>query len=131
MRKKRTTTLMTPGTTTKKRRMTMTTPMDLLEARRRFEKLLVLAGYSHTGNWAEKIYKPEKNVSSMVLNGMPDTRAVLWFEKGEWEGMISIAVGENGEFPMIGGKIQRVEKQSWKPLHFNYIVKYIDDHRSL
>lgn len=87
--------------------------MELSEARRRFEKLLVLSGYSMTGLWAEKPYEEEKiYVSSMALTNMPDTRGVLWFENGDWQGMIAVAVGENGEFPLTGDRIRRASPSS-------------------
>lgn len=92
----------------------MTTPMELTEARRRFEKLLVLAGYSMTGKWTEKYHLAESGVSSMALTNIPEVRGVLWFEDGHWQAMLAIRVGEDGEFPLTGGRILRRENQFWQ-----------------
>jgi hypothetical protein len=109
------------------------TKMDLLEARRRFEKLLVEHRYSMSGVWTDKYHEEESKykVSSMALKDMSNTRAVLWYEAGNWQGMISIAVGEDGEFPIVGGRIIRAEDQPWKLLHFNFLSKKIEGIRYL
>lgn len=112
--------------------------MDHLEARRRFEKKLVLRGYSMSGAWTKKYHDQDKNenVYSMALNGTSNTRAVLWpmgkgsTEAEEWIAMISIAVGEEGEFPITGGIITRWNSDDWQLGTFKSLASRIDEVRS-
>jgi len=109
--------------------------MDHQEARRRFEKKLVLRGYSMTGQWTKKYHDQDdnENVYSMALNGMNNVRAVLWplnRKSEEWMAMISIAVGEDGEFPITGGVITRWNTEEWSLGTFKSLSKKIDDIRS-
>lgn len=116
------------------RRHLTTNLMDQVEARRRFEKKLVLRGYSMTGIWTKKYHDQEEreNIYSMALNGMDNVRAVLWpmgkssTEAGEWIAMISIAVGEDGEFPLTGDIITRHNSNVWQLATFKSMVKRID-----
>jgi hypothetical protein len=116
----------------------MTQLMDHQEARRRFEKKLVLRGYSMTGMWTKKYHDQDEqeSVYSMALKGMPDTRAVLWpLKKGsteaeEWIAMISVAVGEDGEFPLTGDIITRHNSNSWQLATFKSMTKRIEEVRS-
>jgi hypothetical protein len=110
--------------------------MDHLEARRRFEKKLVLRGYSMSGAWTKKYHDQadNENVYSMALNGMSNTRAVLWplnRKSEEWIAMISIAVGEDGEFPITGGVITRWNSNEWSLGTFKSLSKKIEETRYL
>jgi hypothetical protein len=113
----------------------MSNIMDYIEARRRFEKKLVLRGYSMTGMWTKRYHDQDKNedVYSMGLNGMSNVRAVLWplgKKSEEWMAIISIAVGEDGEFPITGGAITRWNSNEWPLGTFKSVSKRIDDIRS-
>jgi len=90
--------------------------------------MLVFAGYRMTGMWTEKYHEQtdQESVSSMALRDLPNVRAVLWTEKGEWQGMISIAVGEDGEFPLTGGRILRREKQIWTLQSFSLLLPRLE-----
>jgi hypothetical protein len=110
-------------------------PMDYIESRRRFQKKLVLKGYSMTGLWTKKYHDQDdnENVYSMSLNYLPDTRAVLWplnKKKDRWGAMISIAVGEDGEFPITGGTITRWNEEEWTLGSFKSMSKRIDEVRA-
>jgi len=114
--------------------MTMTTTrtiqmMDPSEARRRFEKMLVDSGYSMTGKWTDKYHEQteKENVFSMAIKQFSDVRAVLWIEKGDWQGMISVAVGESGEFPLTGGRLIRRETQLWSLQPYHLLASRIEE----
>lgn len=91
------------------------TQMLAPEAQRRFEKALIDAGYSTSGKWALK-RDIEAGIATLTITGMPDVRGVLWIERGEWHGMIAIAVGTDGEFPLTGAKLIKDEwGLNWSP----------------
>lgn len=110
-----------------------TFPMELPEARRRFEKMLVEADYTWApGPWMKKGHKEIDFITSKSLQDMPDTRAILWYESGDWQGMISVKVGEDGEFPLTGGRIIRdlnIKKIWWEPKSFPLLRERIDEVR--
>lgn len=107
-------------------------PMDLTEAKRRFEKKLVLRGYSMSGNWWTRVNESKKwETHWMSLRDLPDTRAVMWAEgKDKWIAMISVTVGQEGEFPITGGTITRFNSDSWQLGSFKSLVKRIDEVRT-
>lgn len=108
-----------------------TNQMDPLEARRRFEKKLVLRGYSMSGHWVVRLIEHKNwETHSMALRGMPDCRAVMWLEgKERWVAMIAVAVGENGEFPITGGVITRWNMNEWQLGSFKSLSKRIEEVR--
>ena len=82
--------------------------IDLPEAQRRAEGMLVRQGYVAMGRWVETLYADSKEpIYSMKLVGLDDTRILLWKEPHFWRCTIAIAVGRTGDFPIAGGRIER------------------------
>lgn len=95
----------------------MTDEMDLDEAKRRFEKALVLSGYAFpSGPWMDSAFDGKTQIHSRYLEGLYGARAVLWKEKDGWAVVISFQVGEWGEFPLLGSRLTRWNEDKWKPL---------------
>lgn len=82
--------------------------MELTEAKRRLESTSIARGYQTTGRWVEKMHDDEATgIYSMALTNMPQTRLVLWRNKGQWWGMIAVQIGEDGEYPITGSEFDR------------------------
>lgn len=90
----------------------MRSEIDLEEVKRRAEGMLVRQGYTMYGRWTNKYFDDgEKSpLWSMLLRKLDETRILLWEEQDHWRAMISIAVGEDGEFPVAEGIIKRYQK---------------------
>lgn len=78
----------------------------LEEAKRMFKLALHRAGYSYTGIWSEY----NKQVFEMALldkskASLAPLRAVMWPYDGDWQIMLSVKVGEHGEFPLTSGEL--------------------------
>lgn len=112
-------------------------PMEVGEARRRFEKLLAMRGYSdqYSFGWRVK----GKNIKSIYyLHPIPCLksdemilRGLLWPEGDKWYASLSLKVGKQGEMIISGGELKRVEKQTWSPPPFSKYKKTIEKDRQL
>lgn len=90
--------------------------MERDEARRRFEKALVLAGYSTRGVWVDEGLGVESQaVMIKGGKGLRGFRAVLWHVARGWECMLSFRVWQKGEFPLTGDRLTREEGVTLKP----------------
>lgn len=71
--------------------------------------MLVRLGYTVSSRWTDKYEADaEKNpLWSMSLQGLKDTRVLLWEEKDHWRAVISVAVGKDGEYPIAEAIILR------------------------
>lgn len=82
--------------------------MELEEAKRRFEAILVEKGYAMSGHWTNKYHNQEREpVYSMAMKYLPHCRALLWQAGLSWQGMLSVRAGLYGEFPIAGDVISR------------------------
>lgn len=99
----------------------MNDEMDLDEAKRRFEKILILSGYSFSlGPWKES-HDGKIKIYSKYIEDLYGARAVIWQEKDGWAAVISFQVGEWGEFPILGNRLTRWNEDKWKPTPMNAI----------
>lgn len=100
--------------------------MDSPQAMRRIEKAAIESGYSTTGKWITT-----EAGHSLALTNMPDCRLILWQDKGEWAGMLAVAVGEEGEFPLTGARLTVTEEEGllWRPKPFHLLRDRIDEVR--
>jgi hypothetical protein len=91
--------------------------IELDEAQRRAEGMLVRQGYVAKGVWTNKYYNDgeKEPLWSMKLVGFDDTRVLLWKERTHWRATISVAVGKDGEFPVCEGFIERGNKDKFIP----------------
>ena len=110
----------------------MITQMETPQAQRRLEKAAIEAGYTTTGKWIER-----DDQFSIALTNMPDCRLVLWKEtkrsNTSWFGMLAVAVGEDGEFPLTGAELVFTEEEGllWKPKPYALLRERIEEIRKL
>lgn len=91
--------------------------IDLDEAIRRTEGMLVRQGYRAYGKWTDKFYDDgeKEPLWSTALVGVEDSRLLLWPEKDHWRAVISVMVGKKGHFPVCEGLILRDNKDKFIP----------------
>lgn len=101
--------------------------MNPPQAQRRIEKAAIESGYATTGKWIER-----DDQFSIALTNMPDCRLVLWNEKDKsWFGMLAVSVGEDGEFPLTGAKLQFSEEEGllWRPQPYSLLRERLNEVR--
>lgn len=91
--------------------------IDLSEAIRRAEGMLVRQGYLTMGRWSDQYYWDDSKepLYSTKVVGFDDTRILLWKDSHMWRCVISIIVGSRGDFPIAGGRIERGNKTKFLP----------------
>lgn len=94
-----------------------TLSIDLEEAKRRVEGMLVRQGYRAADYWTTKYYDDgEKNpLWSMALIKHENARVLLWQERDHWRATISVQVGKFGVFPVCEGIIERKRDKFMPP----------------
>lgn len=103
------------------------TKIELDEAMRRTEAMLVRLGYTVSSRWTDK-YEADterKPLWSMALPGLKDTRVLLWEEKDHWRAVISVAVGKDGEYPIAEAIVLRSKDLFFPP--FEKVVARLTD----
>lgn len=103
--------------------------IELDEAKRRTEGMLVRQGYRTCGRWTDAVYAKEEGepIVSMALIGLENTRVLLYPERDHWRSVISVKVGRGGEFPVCSGFIERTRSKYMPP--FTKMEKKIVDTR--
>lgn len=102
--------------------------IDLNEAIRRTEGMLVRQGYKAYGKWTDKFYDDgeKEPIWSTALTGVDNTRVLLWPEKDHWRAVVSVMVGMKGHFPVCEGLILRDNKDKFIPPLEKMALKIIE-----
>lgn len=92
--------------------------IELEEAMRRTDAMLVRQGYRIPGRWTNKYYDDgeKEPLWSQALVGLENTRILLWKERDHWRAVISVAVGKDGEFPIAEAIILRTQDKFFPPM---------------
>lgn len=79
--------------------------------------MLVRQGYRQSGMWTDRFHgkSEEGPLWSMALKELPNTRVLLFQERDQWKAVVSVAVGNNGEFPLCAGTIERKKDKFMPP----------------
>lgn len=104
--------------------------IELEEAMRRADGMLVRQGYQVTSKWTNKYFDDGEKAPlwSMALVGLENTRVLLWEERDHWRATICVAVGKDGEFPICEGFIKRSQDKFMFP--FDKMAKKIEETRN-
>jgi len=110
--------------------------MPLSEAKRRFEKVLAVRGYSTKQSWGWRPRGGKTPGTQYYMLTLAATveglRALLWADEDDkWYGSLSLKVGDEGEMLITGGRITRTLSQSWAPHPFKKFLPTIEQHRTL
>lgn len=83
--------------------------IELDEAKRRVDGMLVRQGYKATDYWTTRFYDDgeKRPLWSRAITRFENTRVLLWKERDRWVATVSVHVGKFGVFPVCDGIIER------------------------